>query len=262
MSFTQANLPEINYTDGTNYATAHPVLDNTGAIISPATSGAQTTGNASLSAIQSSVANIPAAPSTAANQATIISDLATIATNTAAASTPTLAAGTNTACAITLGGNVITASSFNRPNDNTAYASSDLVDISTTAGTVNASPHTIAAARGTDIASVMTRIQLKKSGTSLVNATFRTHFYNAATTVSNGDNGAWLTTSANYLGYFDVTMTQAFTDAAIGGGVPGVGSAMTFKPATGTSNLYYTIEARGAYAPASGETFTLSAEVN
>src|SRR5258708_5254537 len=46
--------PVIAYTDGTNFSFAHPLLDNTGAIIAPATSGKQDTGNTALTAIQTS----------------------------------------------------------------------------------------------------------------------------------------------------------------------------------------------------------------
>lgn len=50
---TGTNQPIIAYTDATNFSFANPILDNTGAIISPATVGGQTTGNSSLSTIAS-----------------------------------------------------------------------------------------------------------------------------------------------------------------------------------------------------------------
>ena len=349
-----ANQPVIAYTDGTNFSFAHPLLDNTGAIIAPATAGLQTTGNTALSAIATSVAAIPASPATSGRQDTGNTSLGTIATNTTGVATaakqdtgntslatiatavqaatpagantignvglvagsakvgivttdqtthgttdlvaaditkvagsaisqghgtaatairvelPTdgtgvvgLTASTNTIGALATSGRIVTGTTITRPTpDTNIYAAGDLVANSTTAATVNAAPCTIAAARGTDIVSVATRCQLKKTGTSLTNAIFRVHFYNAATTVSNGDNGAWLTPNANYLGFFDVTCTQAFTDGAIGVGIPGSGSMMTFAPATGTSNLYFLIEARAAYTPISAEVFTVSLEVN
>jgi hypothetical protein len=48
--------PLVAYTDGTNSAFAHPVLDAAGAIISPATSGKQDAANASLAAIATNTA--------------------------------------------------------------------------------------------------------------------------------------------------------------------------------------------------------------
>jgi len=221
--------PVIAYTDGTNFSFAHPLLDNTGAIIAPATSGNQATANTSLSTIATAVqAAIPA--------------------------------GTNTIGAITNGGQVVTGSTITRPANTTAYVAGYLVANSTTAGSVTYP--TIAAARGTNIVSVATRCILKKTGTSLTNAIFRVHFYNAQPSVSNGDGAAWLTGSSNYLGFFDVTCTQVFTDAAMGVGIPGSGSMMTFTPASSSANLYFLIEARAAYTPVSGEVFTVSLEVN
>ena len=171
-----------------------------------------------------------------------------------------LPAGTNSIGAVTNGGLVVAGGTVTRPANTTAYAAGQLVANSTTAGSVTYP--TIAAARGTNIVSVATRSMLKKTGTSLTNAIFRVHFYNAQPTVSNGDGAAWLTGSSNYLGFFDITCTQAFSDAAIGVGIPGSGSMMTFAPTTGTANLYFLIEARAAYTPISGEVFTVSLEVN
>jgi hypothetical protein len=168
--------------------------------------------------------------------------------------------GGGTALPLVNGGKVVTGGTVTRPADTTAYAAGDLVANSTTAGSVTYPA--IAAARGTDIVSVATRCLFKKTGTSLTNAIFRVHFYNAQPSVSNGDNGAWLTGSANYLGFFDITCTQVFTDAAMGVGTVGNGAMMTFAPASGTSNLYFLIEARAAYTPISGEVFTVSLEVN
>ena len=52
--------PLISYNDGTNNATAHVLLDSTGALLSPATSALQTAGNASAATTAANTANIPA----------------------------------------------------------------------------------------------------------------------------------------------------------------------------------------------------------
>lgn len=95
------NQPIVAFTDGTNYSLAHPILDNTGAIIAPATQG---TLASVLSTLQASLA-LPTGASTAANQATGNTALATIATAVQAA-TP---AGTNSLGTVGLntGGNAI-----------------------------------------------------------------------------------------------------------------------------------------------------------
>lgn len=157
------------------------------------------------------------------------------------------------------GMSALVTANFTRPADTTAYASGDLVANSTTAGSVT--PMSLAIGRGSSGAAVtgmIRRLRLRKSGTSIANASFRVHLYRASPTVANGDNGAFSTNqAANYVGRFDVTMDQAFTDGASGNGVPAVGSEVNFHTAT----YYALIEARGAYTPANGETFTVELEV-
>jgi hypothetical protein len=142
-----------------------------------------------------------------------------------------------------------------RPADTTAYASGDLVAHSTTAGSVV--PLTFALARTTQAGGMIRRIRLRKTGTSVTNASFRLHLYSASPTPANGDNGAWSTDqAAAYIGSLDVTCDKAFTDGAAGNGVPTVGSEIIFTSDT----VYGLLEARGAYTPASAEQFTVSVE--
>lgn len=160
-----------------------------------------------------------------------------------------------------IGGTMALASAnFTRPADTTAYASGDLVANSTTAGSVAAMQFTatrIAAGSG-----MIRRLRLRKSGTSVTNASFRLHLFKAAPgTITNGDNGAFSTSGvADYLGALDVTMDRAFTDGATGHGLPVTGSEINFKLASGQT-IYGLLEARGAYTPASGETFTADLEI-
>lgn len=157
------------------------------------------------------------------------------------------------------GRTVKAAATFNRPADTTAYASGDLVANSTTAGSVTVMSLTVA--RVAAGSGMIRRARVRKTGTSITNAAFRLHLYNASPTVSNGDNGAFLTTlAASYMGKLDVTMDQAFTDGASGNGVPSVGSEINFALTSGQV-IYGLLEARGAYTPASGETFTVELEV-
>ncbi len=146
-----------------------------------------------------------------------------------------------------------------RPADTTAYASGDLVANSTTAGSVTPMQFTVAQwAGGTGM---IRRARIRKTGTSITNASFRLHLYNVSPTPANGDNGAFSTNqAANYVGALDVTMTQAFTDGASGNGVPLVGSEINFDLPSGTV-LFGLLEARGAYTPASAEVFTVELEV-
>lgn len=148
--------------------------------------------------------------------------------------------------------------SFTRPADTTAYASGDLVANSTTAGSVV--PVTLTVGRGASgsaATGIIRRLKLKKSTASTANASFRVHLYAASPTVTNGDNGAWLSIESTYLGAFDVTVDLAFSDAAVGVGAPVTGSDVAFT----TQAVYALVEARGAYTPGSAEVFTLTAEV-
>lgn len=168
--------------------------------------------------------------------------------------------GGTVAEAVTVGGLAATVTAtFNRPADTTAYASGDLLANSTTAGSVV--PMTLALGRkatGYGASSMIRRLRLRKSGTSITNAAFRVHLYRASPTPSNGDNGAFLTNqAANYIGAVDVTMNQAFTDGAGGNGVPNIGSEINLSVQT----VFALVEVRAAYTPISAETFTLEIEV-
>jgi hypothetical protein len=159
-----------------------------------------------------------------------------------------------------------TAATFTRPADTTAYASGDLVANSVTAGSVTPLSWELFN-QSRDGVNILRRLRFKKSNNSTTNASFRVHFYTTAPTVTNGDNGAWLSSEAGYLGSVDVTVDKAFNDStgpAVGVGVPNAGSEINFLVTGGTSKhvLYALVEARAAYTPVSGETFTLTPEIH
>ena len=136
-----------------------------------------------------------------------------------------------------------------RPSDTTAYASGDLVANNTSAGSVV--PGQFAINPGTyDVLDAV----LTTSSTSTTNAAFRLHLYDTKPTVTNGDNGAWVTPSTGYLGAFDITVDRAHSDGAFGRGL-----TLTLTPlrvtVPGIGILYYLIEARAAYTPTSAGTF-------
>lgn len=147
---------------------------------------------------------------------------------------------------------------FTRPGDTTAYAIGDLVANSTTAGSVT--PMQFSVGRIDSGSGMMRRVRLRKSGTSITNASFRLHLYAASPTPSNGDNGAWLSDGvAGYIGSFDVTCDKVFTDGASGNGLPSVGSEINFLLSSGL--VYYgLLEARAAYTPANAEVITVIIE--
>lgn len=155
---------------------------------------------------------------------------------------------------------VITGSTITRPSDTTAYASGDLVANSTSNSSVAPiSFASVVLAEGGCVR--IERVRLFKSSTGTTNASFRLHLYSATpSTIANGDNGAYLTARANYVGALDVTIDRAFSDGAHGAGISLTGSPMTLTIASGTT-LYGLLEARGAYTPASAETIIAVLEV-
>jgi hypothetical protein len=103
------------------------------------------------------------------------------------------------------------------------------------------------------------RARISKTDPSLTNAQFRLHLYSAAPTgIANGDNAAWSTNIAGYLGSIDVTLDRAFVDGAYGDAELTAG--IYFKLASGSS-LKGLLEARATYTPASAEVFTVTLEI-
>lgn len=156
---------------------------------------------------------------------------------------------------------VITPSaSFTRPANTTQYASGDLVANSTTAGDV--APMEFAAAPAYHGGGVIRRVRIHKSGTGVTAADFRLHLFASdptATAPTNGDNGAFATIEADWLGAFDVTLA-AFNDGAKGIDTPNQGTQVAFRLES-QKVIYGLLEARGTYTPASGEVFTVTLEV-
>jgi len=104
-------------------------------------------------------------------------------------------------------------------------------------------------------------VRIEKSNTSLTNASFRLHLFEASPTPTVGDNGVFNNAGVlasnnvlNYVGAFAVTMTNSGSDGATGFGVPVTGSGVTVSPTSGTS-LFGLLEVTAAYTPASGEVF-------
>lgn len=157
----------------------------------------------------------------------------------------------------------VVSANFTRPADITSYVSGDLVANSITAGSVAALSWSTAG-RIAGNPAFITRARLKTSSTSVTNASFRLHLYAAdpaATSgITNGDNGAWLTKHASYLGAIDIIVDKAFSDAAAGQGAPSIGSMIEFVPSSGTT-IYGLLEARATYTPTNAGVFTVELEI-
>ena len=169
----------------------------------------------------------------------------------------------------TPGGLMCVSASVTRPADATAYAAGDLVANSTTAGAVTPL-ELFGATRAAGEAIRIERVRLRKTGVGLTNAGFRVHLFRKAPVVSVGDNGVFnvsgvlaLADIEGHVGAVDLVMDTAAAIGARGAGLPSSGAGITCESA-GTAghetSLWALIEARGAYAPVSGEAFHVTIE--
>jgi hypothetical protein len=137
----------------------------------------------------------------------------------------------------------------------------DLVANSTTAGSVTPLAFTVARQNGGTGAIRRARLSTNKTGLAGTEA-FRLHLFKTSPTPVNGDNGAFSVNgiAAIHIGIFDFTLDRVFSDGAKGIAAPAVGGEIIFDAAAGSQQVFGLIEARGAYTPASGETFTVALE--
>lgn len=150
-----------------------------------------------------------------------------------------------------------TSATFTRPADTTAYTSGDLIANSTTAGSVT--PLTFYTGYGTGLK--ITRAGVKFNSATPTNAKFRLHLYLSSPTVTNGDNGVWLTTESGYQGAIDIDASAlTFSDSTKAFGIY-VNTALNVpllmvQGVNGT--IYGLLTATAAYTPTSAEVFTVN----
>lgn len=154
------------------------------------------------------------------------------------------------------------AASFTRPANTTAYVAGYLVANSTTAGSVTPASFTVVPVAGASFQ--IQRVRINKTNTSLTNASFRVHLFEASPTVTVGDGAAFNASGVlacnqglTYLGAAAITMGVSGSDGA--SGQLALASPIITSPASGTA-IYALVEALAAYTPASAETFTITLE--
>lgn len=154
--------------------------------------------------------------------------------------------------------------SFARPANTTPYSAGNLVANSATAASVVPMSFNVEGCMGRG---KVRRARIAKSNATLTNAQFQLHLYSVnpcAVAPTNGDGGAWVTSKAGWLGSLSLgaAMKQAFTDGAEDIAVPDAGTEIIFSDLPGpTAVLYGLLVAKGAYAPASAETFSVTLEI-
>lgn len=250
-------------------ATASGVASVVTALGSPFQAGGSI-GNTTFASTQSGAWNItnitgtislPTGAATSAKQDTGNTSLGSIDTKLSGTLAVAPVAGENHIGAVG-GHSAVVTQTFSRPANSTPYVLGDLVANSTTAGSVT--PLSLAAARVNAGTGCIRRVRLSTTKTGLAGSdVFRVHFFSTTPTVDNGDNGAFAVNgrASGHLGYVDVVLDRVFNDGACGIGVPASGSEITFVAGGGVTTIFALIEVRGAYTPASGETFVVAAEV-
>jgi hypothetical protein len=179
------------------------------------------------------------------------------------ASTPTftmgnaLPAGTNTAADVGTASFSATCTLLTLPGTGGTYAVGDLVANSATAGSVVPLTCTVGRYSGGPVTITRARVLTSTTGTS--NAQFRVHVFTSAPTVTNGNDGVFLSTQAGHFCRLDTTVDQAFSDGAAGYGAPVTGTSC-IRALSGTADVRVLIEARAAYAWTASQTITLALE--
>jgi hypothetical protein len=147
-----------------------------------------------------------------------------------------------------------------RPADTTAYAVSDLVASSTTAGSVAVpSGSMVRVAAGSGLLAQMNLYSSHTTGLSGTTMTVR--LWSAAPTYTNGDNGAYAvaTGAASFIAKFSGTFEQ-FADGAVAVLTPNSGTALLLKLAAGQT-VYWDLQTNAIFTPQSGATFTLVPQI-
>lgn len=166
----------------------------------------------------------------------------------------------STAAPLPVGKATIAGATFTTPAGTTTYTSGDLIANSATAGSVTPMAFTVCR----DMAGstgIVRRARIKTADTGFASATVRLHLYKSSPTVANGDNGAWSSTEADWVGDIDVILDHVFTDPyEKGTGVPVTGSEISFDCNSGVQTIYGLLEARGAYTPQGAKAWTVTLE--
>lgn len=136
-------------------------------------------------------------------------------------------------------------SAITRPADVTAYAAGDLIANSTTVGSVTPFSWTGATLTGSGGSGIITDLIVDVGGSNVLLG--RAHFFRAAPTVTNGDNGALLITSWDadaYIGYIDFA-----TDMSLNGGQAAYASSSVTYSLPSGDTIFGLLEARGTWTP-------------
>jgi hypothetical protein len=176
----------------------------------------------------------------------------------AALAGPTLAATQTVGIAVVAGGSFTTPAGTTQYTAPSGVTNGDLIANSAVAGSVVPIP--VPLARTSNNTFILRRIRVKTADTGFAGATVRVHVYRDSPTVTNGDNGAYLTNDSNEACEVDVPLSRHFTDYEKGIGTPNEGAECTMDAAANSQNAYVLVEARTAATPVGAKTWTVVIE--
>ena len=134
--------------------------------------------------------------------------------------------------------------------DTNVYAIGDLMANSVTANAVVPISFTV------PCSGILTGASLNKTGTSVTGASFNLHLFSVSPTVTNGDNGVFLSNqAASWLCTLQVSSMKACSDGAFGSGIHAVRNQAPITVPAGGGTIYGLQEANGVYTPISAEVF-------
>lgn len=157
---------------------------------------------------------------------------------------------------------VISSGSFARPADTSAYVIGDIVAQDTVAGGCSAVAFSASRLNGT--AGRLKRCRVKVNNVAWLTKQVYVHVFKTAPIFTNGDNAAFVVgvSESEYLGAFDVTLDQSFSNPTVKGiGLPKTGTEIMFDTAANTTNLYFVLEIRSVVTPGT-DVFTVVFEVS
>ena len=153
--------------------------------------------------------------------------------------------------------------SFTRPANTTDYTSGDLVADSVTAASVTGFRFSVERVQGLG---KISRVTLYKGSTTTTAASFTLYLFTRAPTLANGDNGSFSISSYRY---FLGSVACDMSSGATAGSADLVEQFALTNPfifdttslGFGAAGLYGYLSVSGSYAPASGELFEATLEI-
>lgn len=149
-----------------------------------------------------------------------------------------------------------TAAVMTLPGGGGTYAAGDLVANSATAGSV-VPLSCVAVTSGKNV--IVTGATLTTSNTTITNGSFNIELYTSLPTVTNGNDGAFLSTMSGHFCTLPTSLLFVGSDGAQGRGAPAVTTSCN-RVLSGTQTIYALISVQAAYAWTAAQTFTLQIE--